>query len=103
MVNLFGWLKRKKPVSTGKATEEKLAEVGKVTHYFPHVKAAVIELTGMLRAGDKISIKGHTTNFEQTIKSMQSNNTDVTEAGKGKVVGIIVKERVREHDIVYKK
>lgn len=105
MVSFFDWLKHKKPASAEKeASEEKLLEeIGKITHYFSHVKAAVIELSGSLKVGDKILIKGHTTKLEQTVKSMQSNNTDVTEAGGGKVVGIKVKNRVRHNDIVYKK
>jgi translation elongation factor EF-1alpha len=103
MASLFNWLKGKKVASPKKEIEEELKEIGKVTHYFSHVKAAVIELSDNLKTGDRIVIKGHTTDFEQVVKSMQSNNVDISEAGKGKVVGIKVKDRVRQNDIVYKK
>ena len=86
-----------------KEAEEKLAEIGKVTHYFPQVKAAVVELSRSLKRGDTIVVKGHTTNLQQVIKSMQVNNSDIAEAGRGKTVGIKVKTRVRHGDIVYKK
>ncbi len=109
MAGFFDWLKGKKPVSPGKESkagikdEEKLTEIGNVTHYFPHVKAAVIELSGTLKLKDKILIKGHTTNFEQVVTSMQINNEEISEAEKGKTVGLKVKNRVRHNDTIYKK
>ncbi len=109
MAGFFDWLKGKKPVSPGKESkmgikdEEKLTEIGNITHYFPHVKAAVIELSGKLKLKDKILIKGHTTNFEQVVTSMQINNEEISEAEKGKTVGLKVKYRVRHNDTVYKK
>ncbi|MFC1644317.1 hypothetical protein ACFL5C_03285, partial [Candidatus Omnitrophota bacterium] len=46
--------------------------VGKVVHYFPHVKAAVIGIEKKgISIGDHIRIKGHTTDIEQKIESMQ--------------------------------
>ncbi len=104
-MGLFSWLKPKKrgkvaPI-VGKV-EKEMVEIGKITHFFPHPSAAVIELTGSLKVGDKIAVRGNTTNFEQVIESMQIDNADITEATKGKVIGVKVKERVRTHDIVYK-
>ena len=57
---------------------------------------------GSLRVGDKILIKGHTTNFEQIIDSMQIEHKSVDKAEKGQSVGIKVKDRVRPNDVVYK-
>ena len=51
---------------------------------------------------DRIRIKGHTTDFQDTITSMQEENNPVEKAVPGQMIGIKVKERVREHDIVYK-
>ena len=85
------------------AEEVKKEEVvGRITHYFGHVEAAAIELTGSLKVGDTIHIKGHTTDFTEVIDSMQIENKPITEAKKGDVIGIGVKERVRPHDTVYK-
>jgi translation initiation factor IF-2 len=77
-------------------------EVGKVSDFFAHVTVAGIDLTGTLKVGDKIHIKGHTTDIEMDVDSMQIDNKDVTEAKKGKSVGIKVPDRVRPGDIVYK-
>ncbi|MBA7669269.1 hypothetical protein ES703_77398 [subsurface metagenome] len=76
--------------------------IGKVSDFFARPVVAGIELSGMLKLGDKIHIKGHTTDMELTIDSMQINNVNVNEAKAGDSVGIKVSERVRRGDIVYK-
>jgi putative protease len=77
-------------------------EVGKVTHYFTKISVAVVELSDKLRIGDKIRIKGATTDFVQEVKSMQINHKPVKEANPGDDIGLLVEDRVREGDIVYK-
>ncbi|OGQ04569.1 MAG: translation elongation factor-like protein [Deltaproteobacteria bacterium RIFCSPLOWO2_01_44_7] len=77
-------------------------EVGFVTHYFGHIPAAAIKLSKPVKSGDKIHIKGHTTDFEWTITQMQVDHKDVTEAKKGASIGIKVAEKCREHDKVFK-
>ena len=77
-------------------------EIGKVSDFFAHPVVAGIELTGGLKVGDQVHIKGHTTDSEFTVNSMQINNANVTEAKKGDSVGIKVTERVRRGDTVYK-
>jgi putative protease len=77
--------------------------VGKVTHYFPHVKAGVILVTkGKIALGDRLQFKGHTTDFKQKITSMQVNNAPIKAAKPKDEVGLLVKSRVRHNDIVYK-
>ena len=81
--------------------EEK--KVGEVIKYFGKINVAAIRLSeGSLKVGDTIHIVGHTTDITQTIDSMQIENKNVQEAGPGADIGIKVKDRVREHDIVYK-
>jgi selenocysteine-specific translation elongation factor len=77
-------------------------EVGKVSDFFAHPVVAGIELTGTLKVGDQVHIKGHTTDLEMTVNSMQINNADVTEAKRGDSVGVKVTERVRRGDTIYK-
>jgi len=77
-------------------------EIGRVSDFFARPVVAGIELTGKLKLGDKIHIKGHTTDIEITVDSMQINNVDVTEAKAGDAVGIKVGERVRRGDTVCK-
>lgn len=78
-------------------------KIGRVTDYFAKIGVAAIEVTdGVLRVGDTIHIKGHTTDFQQVVDSMQIEKQPVQEAGPGQLVGIKVKDRVRDHDVVYK-
>ena len=76
--------------------------IGKVTHYFSKIGVAVIELSGPLKAGDKIHIKGSTSDFEQPVQSMQIDHKDVGAGEPGQSVGMKVKGTVREGDYVYK-
>jgi len=77
-------------------------EIGKISHYYTHIGVAVVELSGTLKVGDKISIEGASTNFKQDIKSMQIQHKEIKTAKKGDSIGLKVKDRVREHDTVYK-
>ena len=73
-------------------------EVGRVSSYFSHVSVAAIKLSGNLKVGDKIQIKGSTTDFEQKVKSMQIEKKEVKSAKKGAHIGIKVSDRVRPND-----
>ncbi|MCK4413895.1 MAG: translation elongation factor-like protein [Candidatus Eisenbacteria sp.] len=79
------------------------AKIGQVTHYFGKIQVAAIELTdGDLAVGDTVRIKGHTSDFTQTIETMQIDRADVPKAEKGQAVGIHVAEHARVGDEVYK-
>lgn len=81
--------------------EEK--EIGNVISFFAKIGVAAIKITKEeLRTGDVIHIKGHTTDFQQTVGSMQIENESVSVAKAGDSIGIKAKERVRGNDIVYK-
>jgi putative protease len=78
-------------------------QVGKVTHYFTKIGVAVIEVTdGSIKVGDKVHIKGHTSDFRQKVKSMQIEHENVQMAEPGQSIGMKVEEPVRAHDLVYK-
>jgi len=78
-------------------------KIGKIVKYFAKPSVAAIEITDdYLTRGDRIKIKGHTTDFEDTVTSMQQDNQAIERALPGQMIGIKVKERVREDDIVYK-
>jgi translation elongation factor EF-1alpha len=80
---------------------EEKKQIGKVTHFFSKIGVAGIELSDTLKVGDKISIEGATTAFEETIDSMQIDNNKVTEAKAGDTIGIKVKDKTRVGDAVY--
>jgi putative protease len=79
-----------------------LEKVGEVSHYFTKIGVAVIELSSLVKVGDQIAIKGMTTNFEQTIDSMQVEGKNIEEANPGDDIGMKVADRVRKGDIVYR-
>ncbi len=76
--------------------------IGRITHYYSHLGVGIVELTdGELKVGDTIHIKGAHTDFTESVDSIQIEHQNVPRAEKGKVVGIKVKDKVREHDQVY--
>jgi putative protease len=78
-------------------------QIGRVTHYFGKIGVAAIEITdGTLSVGDTIHVKGHTSDFTQTVDSMQIDNAAVQQALPGQSIGIKVIEHAREHDVVSK-
>jgi len=76
--------------------------IGKVDDFFARPVVAGIELTGSLHVGDRVHIKGHTTDIEFTVDSMQIDNVNISQAKAGDSVGIKLSERVRQGDTVYK-
>jgi selenocysteine-specific translation elongation factor len=77
-------------------------EIGKVSDFFAKPGVAGITLTGALEVGDEIHIKGHTTDIECTVGSMQIDNVNVKQAKAGDDVGVKIDDRVRRGDVVYK-
>lgn len=80
--------------------EEKL--IGKITHYYGHLNVGIIELSDVLKVGDTIHIKGHTSDFTQQISTMQLEHADVTEGKPKDLIGIKIDQKVHVHDSVYK-
>jgi putative protease len=77
--------------------------IGVVTHYFGEPSVAILQLErGTLRIGDVIHFHGHTTDFRQTVESLEVDHAAVTEVGPKDDFGLKVVQRVREHDVVYK-
>ncbi len=88
------------PVEEPASHEEAVATV---THYYSHLSVAIAQLNkGVLRIGDTIHIKGHSTDFTQAIESMEYEHQPIEQAVAGQSVGIKVKDHAREHDIVYR-
>ncbi len=78
-------------------------QIGEVSNYFEHVKAAAIKLSSPLKVGDTIHIKGGEIDFEQEVESMQIDRKPVSSAKKGDEIGIIVKQKVHKGYKVFKK
>ena len=83
--------------------EKKEKPIGEVIHYFSNIEVAVIKLSASLSQGDKIRITGgESTDFDQTVESMEADHKKVKKAKKGAEVGLKVKDKVREGYKVYK-
>ena len=82
-----------------KAKKEK--KVGEIAHYFGKIMVAAINVKAEIIVGDTLHIKGHTTDFEQVVDSMQIEHESVPKAKKGDDIGIKVKDHVREGDEVF--
>ena len=88
------------PVEEPASNEE---AIGVITHYYSHLGVAVAQLNkGSLKTGDTIHVKGHTTDFTQTVVSMEYEHQHIDQAGAGQNIGLKVIDHAREHDIVYR-
>ena len=78
-------------------------QVAVIVKFFAKPSVAALEITsGTIKKGDLLRYKGHTTDFTEEITSMEIDNQPVDQVKKGDLVGVKVKERVREGDKVYK-
>ncbi|HEX9977257.1 MAG TPA: translation elongation factor-like protein [Acidimicrobiia bacterium] len=76
--------------------------IGTVTHYYGHIGVAGISVSAPLTVGDTIHFVGATSNFTQPVESMQIEHDKVEKVGPGDQIGLQVRDRVREHDQVFK-
>jgi translation elongation factor EF-1alpha len=76
--------------------------IGKITHYYSKIGVGIVELKDALKVGDKIKVHGNSTEFEQSVDSIQVDHNEVEEAKSGDVVGLKVNDKVREGDEVFK-
>jgi len=86
---------------TKKEKPFKYKPVGVITHYFPKVNAAVVKLKSSLSLGEPIWVKGKTTDFRQTVGSIQIDRKPLEKAKKGQEIGLEVFKEVKPGDIIY--
>jgi F0F1-type ATP synthase beta subunit len=82
--------------------EPEYTKVGRIEHFYSKASVAVVEVLAPIKKGDKILIRGGTTNFSQVVESMEVEHKPLNDAPAGQRVGLKVAERVRENDIIYK-
>ncbi|MCP6720089.1 MAG: translation elongation factor-like protein [Patescibacteria group bacterium] len=85
--------------SSSKSKEPK--PIGVVTHYYGGLGVAIVKFNKTIKPGERIHFKGATTDFEETIQSIQYDHKDVELAKKNQEVGIKVNDKVRDGDKVY--
>ena len=78
-------------------------KIGEVMKFFSKPSVAAVKITaGELRVGDTVRFNGHTTDFEDTIQSMEIDNKQIEKATAGDYIGVKVSDRVRPGDEVFK-
>ena len=83
--------------------EEEVVQVGHISHFFPKISVAIVELEAPLAIGDRILVKGPSTDFEQVVDSMQIEHQNIQRAEPGQSIGLKTAQHVKEKDMVYKK
>lgn len=82
---------------------EEIVQIGHVAHFFSKIGVAVVELTAPLTVGDRILVKGPSTDFEQIVESMQIEHKNIQGAEAGQSIGLKLAQQAKERDAVYKK
>jgi putative protease len=83
--------------------EDTVIEIGHVIHFFSKINVAVVELMLPLAVGDRILVKGPSTDFEQIVESMQIEGKSIPRAEGGQSIGLKVVQPAKQKDVVYKK
>lgn len=79
-------------------------DIGQIVNYFGRVGVAEIRLWDDLNRGDEIIIQGPTTgSITHKVKSMEIDGKTVNKALKNQHVGLLIGEKVRPNDLVYKR
>lgn len=76
--------------------------VGRVTHVYPAAGAAAVRLEKRLALGDRIHVRGHTTDFLQAVERLERSGQALPAADAGAEVALAVVARVRVGDRVYR-
>ena len=74
--------------------EEK--EVGKVIHWYDKIGVAVVKLSGVLKAGDKIKVRRGEEVADDSVLSMQVDHKDVPSAEAGEEVAVKIAGKAKE-------
>jgi hypothetical protein len=93
-------IKKTKSIKKAKISKPKITVLGKVDHFYDKISVATFKVKNPFKAGDVIHIQGHTTNFYQRVESIQIYHETVAKAKKGDEVGIKLKSKAREHDLI---
>ena len=81
--------------------EKKEKPIGEVTHFFGNISVAIVKFSRAVKVGETVRFRGATTDFVETIASMQYDHQDIASAKKGQEVGIKVGDKVRVGDEVF--
>ncbi len=98
----MGFLRRLFGSKAGSADTGPGQEIGRVEDYFAKVGVIAFRVGRAIEVGDRIRVEGHTTGFNQKVKSIQIDHETVERARRGASIGIKVGKRCRRGDRIYK-
>jgi hypothetical protein len=75
---------------------------GTVINYYSKTGVASIKVKDSLEVGNSVHIKGHTTNFDQKVESLQVRHKQVVRVSRDEIAGLKVNDYVRKHDCIYR-
>jgi translation elongation factor EF-1alpha len=78
------------------------ARAAVVLHYFPRAGACAIQAETVLRAGDAVLVRGHTTDFTTRVERIELDHARIARAEPGATVAMQVPDRVRKGDVIYR-
>ena len=76
--------------------------IGMISHFYPKISVAVVDLTDELKVGDKILIERGAESFDQVVTEMQIEHRNIREAKKGQSIGMRVYGSTKEGAKVYR-
>jgi putative protease len=76
--------------------------LGRVEDFFAHVGVIALTLKSSLSVGQRIHVKGHTTDLTETVTSIQIEHESLQSAKKGDSVGIKIAGVARKRDWVFR-
>lgn len=89
------------PAKKSAPKKKEAKPIGTVTHFYGNLEVAIVKFNKVVPVGTRVRFKGATTDFEETIQSMQYDHKPVDAAKKGQEVGIKVGDKVRDGDEVF--
>lgn len=76
--------------------------IGKVTHFYDKISVGIVKFSAAVKLGDLLHFKGRKCDFVQAVNSLQFNHKSIEKAARGKEVGLKVKQKVEEGDLVFR-
>ena len=74
--------------------------IGAVTHWYDKLGVAVVKLSAALKVGDAITVKHGTTEFTDTVGSMQIDRAAVQSGQPGDEVAIKLSQKAKAGSVI---
>ncbi|HOW27765.1 MAG TPA: hypothetical protein PK876_04600 [Elusimicrobiota bacterium] len=94
--------KNQNPILPWRVADPGEAWIGTVEDYYGHIGVITTVLKAPIRVGDRLRVRGHTTDVTMTVSSMQIEHVAVRSAETASAVGIKVTDKMRRGDYIYK-